>query len=114
MTIGPSVGFINNLWLSLIAMFGSILFLKEMVTIGQISSFVLYSRQFSGPINEIANIMKEIYSALAAAERIFRLLDEPEEVKDIYQAIELTDVKGDVELRKVSFGYNPDKMIMRN
>lgn len=114
MSMGPSVGFINNLGLALTAMFGSVLYMLEMITLGNISSFVLYSRKFSGPINEIANIMNEIYSALSAAERVFYLLDEPEEVADATDATELADVKGDVEFKNVKFGYDKDKTIIHN
>ena len=73
--VGPSVNFINNLSLALITVFGAILFMQGKMSVGNISSFVLYSRKFSGPINEIANIIGELQSALAAAERVFRLLD---------------------------------------
>ena len=114
MTIGPTVGSINNLGLALVGMFGAVLYLKDIVTLKHISSFILYSRKFSGPINEISNIINEIYSALAAAERVFRLLDEPEEVHDVHNAIELTEVKGDVELKNVSFGYVPEKTIIHD
>lgn len=114
MTIGPTMNFINNLGLALLGMFGSILYLKDLVSLAQISSFVLYSRKFSGPINEIANIVNEIYSALAAAERVFRLLDETEETEDAETAETLTNVRGDVSLDKVSFGYTPDKIILQN
>ncbi len=114
MTMGPSVGFINNVGLSLTAMFGSLLFMKNMITLDAIASFVLYSRKFSGPINEIANIMTEIYSALSAAERVFGLLNQPEEVEDIQGATELANVKGDVEFQDVSFGYVKDKTIIHN
>ncbi len=114
MTMGPTIGFISNLGLSLIGLVGALFYLWRVVDLGQISSFVLYSRKFSGPINEIANIINEIYSALAAAERVFRLLDEPEEVKDIYGAKELTEVKGDVEMKHVSFGYVPGKTILHD
>lgn len=113
-SMGPSVGFINNLGLSLIAVFGSFLYMGEMISLGQISSFVLYSRKFSGPINEIANIMNELYSALAAAERVFALLEEEEEQKDCEWAAELTDVQGNVELRNVFFGYEKEKTIIHN
>ncbi len=113
-SIGPSVGFINNLGLGLIAVFGSFLYMFEMITLGQISSFVLYSRKFSGPINEIANVMNELYSALAAAERVFALLDEEEELTDREAAEELGNVKGDVRLQEVSFGYDPGKTIIHN
>lgn len=114
MTMGPSVGFINNVGLSLTAMFGSLLFMQNMITLDAIASFVLYSRKFSGPINEIANIMTEIYSALSAAERVFGLLNQPEEVADLEGAKELTDVRGDVEFQDVSFGYVKDKTIIHN
>lgn len=112
--IGPSMGMINNLSLGLIATLGSFLFMGGRVSLGQISSFILYSRKFSGPINEIANIMNEIFSALSASERIFNLLDEPEEVPDAIDATVLKDVKGDVEFDDVSFGYVPGKTILHN
>ena len=112
--IGPSMGMINNMSLGLIATLGSFLFMGGQVTLGQISSFILYSRKFSGPINEIANIMNEILSALSASERIFNLLDEPEESKDIENAVELADVKGDVRFENVSFGYEEGKTILHN
>ncbi len=110
--IGPTVGFINNLSLALTAMFGSILYMYETIALGQISSFVLYTRKFSGPINELANMANEILSALAAAERVFRLLDETEEVPDIQGARELTEVRGDVELEDIAFSYVPEKPIL--
>ena len=112
--IGPSMGMINNMSLGLIATLGSFLFMGGRVTLGQISSFILYSRKFSGPINEIANIMNEILSALSASERIFNLLDEPEESKDIENAVELADVKGDVRFENVSFGYEEGKTILHD
>lgn len=112
--IGPSMGMINNMSLGLIATLGSFLFMGGRVSLGQISSFILYSRKFSGPINEIANIMNEIFSALSASERIFNLLDEKEEVEDIEGAVDLEDVKGDVEFEDVSFGYEKGKTILHN
>ena len=112
--IGPSMGMINNMSLGLIAALGSFLYMGGIVTLGQISSFILYSRKFSGPINEIANIMNEIFSALSASERIFNLLDQPEEVPERENATELTQVKGDVCFDDVSFGYVPGKTILHN
>ena len=112
--IGPSMGMINNMSLGLIATLGSFLFMGGRVTLGQISSFILYSRKFSGPINEIANIMNEILSALSASERIFNLLDQNEEVEDVENAVELTDVKGDVRFENVSFGYEEGKTILHD
>lgn len=112
--IGPSMGMINNMSLGLIATLGSILFMAGRATLGQISSFILYSRKFSGPINEIANIMNEIFSALSASERIFNLLDQDEEVKDLPQATELKDVQGNVQFDHVSFGYVPERTILHD
>ncbi len=112
--MGPTIGFISNVGLAAIGMGGAALYLKGIVDIGQISSFVLYSRKFSGPINEIANITNEIFSALAASERVFHLLDQPEEVKDIYGAKVLTQAQGDVEAKNVDFGYLPGKTILHN
>lgn len=113
-TIGPTMGFINNLGLSLIAMLGSLLYMFGSVSLGQISSFVLYSRKFSGPINEIANIVNELFSALSASERVFALLDEPEELHDSMDAQPLKEVHGEVRMENVSFGYEPEKTILHN
>jgi len=112
--IGPSMGMINNISLGLIATLGSLLFMGGRVTLGNISSFILYSRKFSGPINEIANIMNEIFSALSASERIFNLLDQEEESVDAKDAVVLSDVKGDVQFEDVSFGYVPGKTILHD
>lgn len=111
---GPSVNFINNLSLALISMFGALLFLFGKLGLGALSSFVLYSRKFSGPINEIANILSELQSACAAAERVFRLIDEPTEPEDMPDAAVLTDVRGEVEMAHVRFGYLPDKIVIHD
>lgn len=111
---GPTVNFINNLSLSLITVFGAILYLFKRMSLGNISSFVQYSRKFSGPINEAANIISELQSAAAAAERVFKLLDEHPELPDREDAKELQEVRGDVEAEGVTFGYIPDKVIIKN
>lgn len=112
--VGPTVNFINNLSLTLVSVFGALLYLAGQMGIGSISSFILYSRKFSGPINEAANIMSELQSALAAAERVFNMIDEPTETLDREGAIELKTVKGDVSLEKVSFGYTKDRVIIKD
>lgn len=114
--VGPMVNFINNLSLSLISVFGAFLYMAGMMTVGQISSFVLYSRKFSGPINEMANIMSDLQSALAAAERVFALMDELPEPADRNDAVSLArkEVRGEVRLDHVEFGYTPDKTILRD
>ena len=102
---GPMVMFINNISVALIGTFGAILFLKGQVRLGDLNSFVMYSRRFSGPINEVANILAELQSAFAAAERVFRLIDAKPEPEDDADAVELTRVQGDVRLENVDFSY---------
>ncbi|MEY8573861.1 ABC transporter ATP-binding protein [Oscillospiraceae bacterium 21-37] len=111
---GPSVNFINNLSLAFISVFGSILFIMGKLTIGPLSSFVLYSRKFSGPINEMANIVSELQSACAAAERVFRLIDEEPEPADAPNALPALHVQGDVAMKHVKFGYSPEKTIIHD
>ena len=111
---GPSVNFINNLSLSLISVLGAALYLFHSISIGDLSSFVLYSRKFSGPINEAANILSELQSATAAAERVFRLIDEAPEPADAPDAKELTDVRGDVRMDHICFGYLPGQTILHD
>lgn len=111
---GPSVSFVNNLSLSLVSVFGALLYLGARMSLGDVSSFVLYSRKFSGPINEVANIIAELQSALAAGERVFRLIDEPPETPDAPDAIELENAQGLVEMKNVSFGYVKDRVILHN
>ncbi len=110
---GPTVNFINNLSLALISIFGALLYLAHSMTVGDISSFVLYSRKFSGPINEFANIISEFQSALAAAERVFLLIDEVPEPLDAKDAKELTHVMGNVRMEQVSFGYMEGNPIIK-
>ena len=126
--LGPFVNFINNLSISLIMIFGGILFLYSStgvfvegaawfsfyITIGGVSKFVMYSRKFAGPINEFANILNEFQSCFSAAERVFRIIDEPSELADAENAVSLTDVSGAVELKNVKFGYNPNKTIIHD
>lgn len=111
---GPGVNFINNLSLSLISVFGALLFLFGRLTLGNLSSFVLYSRKFSGPINEMANIISELQSAFAAAERVFRLIDEEPEPADAPGALPLGETVGAVSVRHVDFGYTPGRMILHD
>ena len=112
--IGPAVNFVNNLGMVLISTVGSLLYLFGRIRIGDVSSFLLYSRRFSGPINEFANIMGEIQSALAAAERVFGVLDAAPEALDAPEASELTDVKGNVAFDHVTFGYDPDAPVIHD
>lgn len=111
---GPCVNLINNISLSLISVMGALLYLAGGITLGNVSSFVLYSRKFSGPINEAANILSELQSACAAAERVFRLLDEAPEAADDPDAPPLACGQGEVRVSDLSFGYDRDRMILQN
>ena len=110
---GPSVNCINNLSLALVCVFGSVLFLRGQIGLGDLSSFVQYSRKFSGPINEVANIIAELQSAFAAAERVFTIIDADPEPADAADAAELSEVQGDVRLENVDFAYEPGKPIIQ-
>jgi ATP-binding cassette subfamily B protein len=112
--IGPGVNFVNNLSLAMVSVFGVIAYLNGRIDIGGISAFVQYSRKFSGPINETANIIGDFQSAFAAAERVFRLIDEAPEKEDAPGATELVTASGDVELKNVNFGYIADRQIIYN
>ena len=113
-TIGPTMTAINNLGLSLIALLGGMLYLRGAIDLGRVSSFVLYSRKFAGPINAVAEVVNELFSALAASERVFALLNEAEEEPDAPGARPLPPVRGDVSLKHVSFGYDPEKTVLHD
>ena len=121
----PSINLINNISLTLVAVIGGILYMYSnngtflaasafYITLGGVAQFVQYSRKFAGPINEFSNIIHEFQSAFSAAERVFTILDEEPEKEDVPDAKEFTDVKGDVYLKNVTFGYTPDKIILKN
>ena len=112
--MGPSTNAINNLALALISIFGAILYLRGQIDIGGISAFVLYSRKFTGPIRELAEIYGELQSSLTAAERVFRVLDEEPEPADLPEAEPLANVLGNVELCHVNFGYTPERVILKD
>lgn len=111
---GPSVNFMNNISLALISVFGSVLYLYGRIGIGDVSSFVQYSRKFSGPINETANIIGELQSSFAAAERVFRLIDELPEKPDAEGAKLLETVYGNVLLKDVAFSYQEGQPVLHD
>ena len=111
---GPTVNLINNLSLAAVSVFGALMYMADKIRLGDVSSFVLYSRKFSGPINEFANILAEIQSSLAAAERVLGLLAlSPEPADDPY-ALPVSDCKGRIEFRDVSFGYEENKTVLHD
>ena len=111
---GPTVNFIGNLSLMLVSAFGALMYMHGGITLGGVSSFVLYSRKFSGPINEFANLIAELQSALAAAERVLTLCDLPAEPQDAPDAVALEKSSGHVECRDVCFSYEEGKPVLHN
>ena len=111
---GPLINSINNISLAFVCIFGSLLFLRRQIGLGDLSSFVQYSRKFSGPINEFANIISELQSAFAASERVFFLIDAQPEPDDAPDAEILTNVSGDVQLEHIDFSYTSEKQIIKD
>ncbi len=121
----PTINLINNVSLSLVAIFGGVLYMYSQsgavlagsmffISLGGVAQFVQYSRKFAGPINEFSNILHEFQSAFSAAERVFRVLDEEPEKPDCPDAVSKKEVNGLVELDSVTFGYTPERTILKN
>lgn len=112
--VGPTVTMINNISLALVCTLGSLLYLTGGIRLGDLSGFIQYSRRFSGPISEVANIIGELQSAFAAAERVFMLIDAQSEPEDTAGAVKLEEVHGNVKIDNITFGYNPEKPVIKN
>lgn len=112
--MGPVMGNLGQVCYSLTAMIGAIFCVMGSMTIGGLTIFVNYSRQFSRPINELSMQVNIIFSALAGAERVFTVMDSEPEAPDLEGAKELKDVKGEVILDHVTFGYDEDKVILKD
>ncbi len=112
--MGPVMGNISQMSYALTACIGGVLCALKQFDIGGLTVFANYSRQFSRPINELSMQVNTIFSALAGAERVFDMMDEKPEEPDCEEAVELTDVKGEIELKHVTFSYNPNKVILKD
>ena len=115
--MGPVMNAMGQISYTLTATVGALLCLTTGITrldVGGLSVFVNYSRQFARPINELSMQMTVIMSALAGAERVFEVMDAPNEYDGLEGDIELKNVRGDVVIDNVTFGYNPDKTILKN
>lgn len=112
--MGPIMGNTSQISYSVTIGVGGILMCLGKLDPGALTVFAGYSKQFSMPINNISQQMATIFSALAGAERVFDVMDQAPEKVDGEDAIELTDVKGKVVFENVTFGYNPDKVILKN
>jgi ATP-binding cassette subfamily B protein len=112
--VGPCMMMINNAAMALISVFGSLFYIYGGLALEGLAAFILYSRKFSGPITEIANISSELQSALSAAERVFALIDEPREAADADKAQPLVTTGGEVDFTNVRFGYDDESPVIRN
>jgi ATP-binding cassette subfamily B protein len=112
--IMPMLGFVNNIGYVLVAVAGGIFVTQKTITIGDIQAFIQYSRQFSQPIVQMANIMNMIQLAIASAERVFELLDEPEQVPETTTPAHLPQPHGAVRFDHVNFSYTPDAPLIED
>ncbi len=110
----PVMNFVGNLGYVAISIMGGYLAVKKVIEIGDIQSFIQYMRNFTMPLAQLAAISNTLQSTLAAAERVFEFLDEEEDTPDKHFAKFTDKFKGDVSFKNVSFGYNPNKIIINN
>ena len=109
-SMGPIMNTISNISFVIVAAFGGYFAYTGLITIGVVSAFIIYAKQFSRPINEIAQLYGTIQTAIAGAERVFALLDQPDE--DDSGTVELENITGKISFRNVNFSYVPDKQVL--
>ena len=110
----PSTRFVNNLVYAGVGIVGAIVALGGGISVGQLSSFLSYANQFTKPFNEISGVVTELQNALACAGRVFDLIEETPQVPEDADAVELSDIQGEVKLTDVSFSYVPEKPLIEH
>jgi ATP-binding cassette, subfamily B, multidrug efflux pump len=110
----PLMGFVGNIGYVAVCILGGWLAAKRTIEVGDIQAFIIYVRQFTQPISQIANISNILQQTAASAERVFEFLAEAEEIPDTSKPVKLEKVQGKVEFKDVHFGYNPDKIIIND
>lgn len=110
----PLMNFISNIGYVAVAIVGGYFAVKGKITVGNIQSFITYNKQFTQPIGQIAQISGTLQSMIAAAERVFEFLEEPEEVPTIENPKHIEGLKGNVKFDHVNFGYDADKTIIND
>ena len=108
--LGLNYNFVINVGLAIVSLICAV----TIITVGNIQSFIQYNKQFTQPINQIAQLSSMLQSMVAAAERVFEFLEEPEEVNTAKENIDTSKLKGNVEFKHVKFGYNQDKTIIKD
>lgn len=112
--LGPITNFMNNISFGIIACAGGFFAISGVASVGNIASFIGYSRLFSRPLSQIANLYNTVQSAIAGAERVFEIIDEVPELVDVENAKQLTGIKGDVVFENVTFGYNSSHPVLKD
>lgn len=110
----PIMQFIGNLGYVVISILGGYMVIKERIEVGDILSFTQYVRQFTQQINQLSQVMSTIQSAVAASERVFEFLELEEEVQEVKHPLSTEGLHGNIEFDHVSFGYNPNKIIIKD
>ena len=110
----PVMNFISNVGYVAVAVAGGYLAINGTITVGNIQSFIQYNKQFTQPINQLAQISNMLQAMMAAAERIFEFLEEPEEEVTTKGNIDTSKLKGNVEFKHVKFGYDPERTIIKD
>lgn len=110
----PVMQFVGNLGYVMVAFLGGIFTIKGSIEVGDIQSFFQYIRNFTNPIQQIAQVVNLLQSSAAASERVFEFLEEPEEEQTAENPVSVKNLTGDVQFEHVSFGYNPDKIIIHD
>ncbi len=112
--IHPVMNFISNVGYIAVAILGGYFAAQGKITVGNIQSFVQYNKQFTQPINQIAQVSSMLQAMVAASERVFEFLEEPEEIKTIEIPKRTEDIQGNIKFDHVSFGYDEDKRIIND
>ena len=110
----PCTRFVNGIVYATVGIISAISAINGNISIGKISSFLNYANQYTKPFNEISSVITELQSALASAERVFEVLDEENEPLDKENAINLKECNGNIEIKDVSFSYNPEVKLIEN
>ena len=112
--IFPVMNFIGNIGYVAVAILGGYLAIQGKITVGNIQSFIQYNKQFTHPINQIAQVSSMLQAMVAAAERVFEFLEEPEEVEDVENPKSTEGLKGNITFDHVKFGYDEDRIIIND
>ena len=110
----PIMMFVGNLGYAAVALSGGLLAIRGTITIGDIQAFIQYVKNFTQPMQQIAQVLNQVQSMAAASERVFEFLEEAEEVQTAEHPLELANVEGNVDFQHVSFGYQPEQCVIHD